>query len=53
MIRNKVQKVWDFIFRNDPSLQKIPLYIAQKTVKGDTILQKIFIQQFLSYEKRK
>lgn len=47
-MKNKVQKIWDFIFKNDANLQKITLQISGPPVNVATKLQKIFLNRYLS-----
>ena len=47
-MKNKIQKIWDFIFKNDPSLKNVPLHIVRKTASVDTKLQAIFLSLYLS-----
>ncbi len=47
-MKNKIKKVWEFIFKNDPNLQNIPLHIIRKTVNVDGKLQSIFLRLYLS-----
>lgn len=47
-MKNKIQKIWDFIFKIDPNFQKIPLRITRKNVNIDTNLQAVLLSHFLS-----
>ena len=48
---NKIKKIWEFIFRHDPSLKNIPLHIVRRSVTVDTKIQKILLNKFLSNGK--
>ncbi len=52
-MKNKIQKLWEFIFRNDPSLQNIPLQLRRRSVYIDTKIQKILFHRFLHREEGK
>ncbi len=45
---NRVSKVFDYIFKRDPNLQKFPLRIVRTDVNVDTDLEKIFLSHYLS-----
>ncbi len=50
---NRVSKVFDYIFKKDPNLQKMPLRIVRKNVNVDANLQQIFLHKFLHRGNKK